>query len=584
MHSAFFVKRGAVVDIGKSVKLQIGLIFVLVVGVYYPSLFASFNSIDDLKMINYLINTDEFTVRQLFIPNSYGQYYRPLLYLTFIADKSLWGLEASFMHLENVLLHLSNTLLLFGLVRQHCGSFSTEKDKVPLVVSLLFGLHPIATEPVNWVSGRTDLLAGLFVLASFLLFLQSMRGASWWRWLLGALLFLAGCLSKETALFLLPVILLFTLLPSRGDYSEIPLAKRFLLAGMFATAGGIYLLLRWLALSGGDKIVRTTVKVTNGDTPVEITAAMKIVVGTAGYYFKKLLMPLPLNFGIESVSPHYFWLGLVAIAGVTLCLYSRNIIAYYFLAAFMLTSSAFVLPILKITWTPIAERYAYIAAAPFIAGVSLLYLKYLSKKIPARLTTGVTALLLGGSAVVTAQRSVIWQDNYTLYKDTIEKSPRFGTIINEYAIALRERGQGEEADRIMLSNVIDPFQPSSLNRIRVLTNKGQLDEARSLLLERMKQPQEYNQASMELLVTIDECRLGKYSDPEKRQSIDRDILAGLQNLAAMTGDPFYHYKSGKIQIRLHDTKNAKSSFEKAWHNAPRNSHYKEAARRLAESL
>lgn len=591
-------------------------IVLIVLGIYYPSIFIPFNSIDDLKMIDSLLNQDSFSLKQILIPNSYGQYYRPILYLSFIADKFVWGLEPSFMHLENILLHLANSLLVFwlaGLIMQH---LSLKCPLAPFVAALLFGLHPIATEPVNWVSGRTDLLSGFFVLLSFGLFLKLFKQKlsdstvlnansiytrsdrnlfclstrDYVLSLFSALFFLAGCLSKETALFVLPVFMAWSVFPQKNElYNSfqvsVPLRRViFMLYGMSA---GVYLLLRWLALSGGDKIVKTTAKIaiSSGNAEsVGIIDVLRVSIKMSGFYFKKLIIPVPLNFGINNISPYYLLLGLLVICGVAWCAYRRDIVSYLFLAAFMLTSSAFILPILKITWTPIAERYVYMASAPFFIGVTFLYIKHISNLISVRATTLVVATVLASAAVITVQRNIIWQDNLTLFEDTVKKSPDFGAIKNEFAIALRARGRVEEADMIMLSNVVDEFQPSSLNRIRILMNQGKLDEARIVLLERLEKPSEYENISHDLLLKLDEMRREKAISNVDKENVDRDILFDLQKLASISGDPFYSYRLGAVQLRLGDKKSAKASYEKAYQNSPKNSHYHEAAKKLAERL
>lgn len=571
----------------KSPKLHAALIIFFVFAVYYPSIFAPFTSLDDLKMVNHLLNYDDFTLKGLFLPNSSGTYYRPLLYLTFVMDKYLWGAEASFMHLENILLHIGNSLLVFFLARQLLSVVSMQSSYTPLVAALLFGMHPITTEPVNWISGRTDLLAALFVLTALLLFVRSVSEESCGYGFCAALALFAGCLSKETALFLLPVILLWTFLPPKGIPSERSLTFRAVLAGMFCSAGVGYLTLRWLALRGGDKIVKAATTmgspVLKGPS-VDVVDVARVVAKTAGFYFKKLVIPMPLNFGIDTISPHYFWLGLLVIAAVVWCLVNRNTGSYLLIASFLLTSSAFMLPILRITWTPVAERYLYIAAAPFTIGVSLFFLQYVSNWVPLRLISIFIAILLGGAAVITAKRTIIWQDNYTLYKDTMEKSPGFGAIVNEYALSLRERGQVEEADKIMLSNQVDDFQAASINKIRIMTRNGHLEEARALLLGRINKGADYKQVLLELLVTIDEGRKEKAGKGRERHAIDREILSTSEQLLALTGDPFYHYKIGRLHLELNDRAAARTSFEKAWQNAPQESYYREPARKLCERL
>ncbi len=151
------------------------LLLVVVFGVYYPSLFIPFNSVDDTRMVNNLLNADGISVWQPFHFGGSGNYYRPLLASTFIIDKYVWGLNESFMHLENILLHAMNVVLVFLIARRIAlAEKLTLIEPLAFCAALLFALHPINTEAVNWISGRTDLLAGLFVLCSLLFLLRAL--------------------------------------------------------------------------------------------------------------------------------------------------------------------------------------------------------------------------------------------------------------------------------------------------------------------------------------------------------------------------------------------------------------------------
>ena len=77
-----------------------------------------YNSVDDLKMVGSVENSGPFDLGKHLFPNSKRYYYRPLNTLTYIADRELWGLIPSFMHLENILLHLCCALLVYLITRR----------------------------------------------------------------------------------------------------------------------------------------------------------------------------------------------------------------------------------------------------------------------------------------------------------------------------------------------------------------------------------------------------------------------------------------------------------------------------------
>src|SRR2546423_13879625 len=72
-------------------------------------------------------------------------------------DVKLFGVRAGALHATNLLLHLANTLLLFGVF-----TFMTGSPRRSGLVAALFAIHPLHVESVAWVSERKDVLSTLF--------------------------------------------------------------------------------------------------------------------------------------------------------------------------------------------------------------------------------------------------------------------------------------------------------------------------------------------------------------------------------------------------------------------------------------
>src|SRR5689334_6555620 len=88
---------------------------------------------------------------------------RPVLYATFLLDRSLYGTSPVGYHLLNLLLHVSTGLLIYCILSK---AVTDERSSVPFWTSLLFLIHPIATETVTYISGRASgLMACLYLLA-----------------------------------------------------------------------------------------------------------------------------------------------------------------------------------------------------------------------------------------------------------------------------------------------------------------------------------------------------------------------------------------------------------------------------------
>ena len=134
---------------------------------------------------------------------------RPLLKASYALNWSL-GHEPLGFHLVNVALHAGCAVLLYHILRRVPGSGDARDPgmgKVAYFVALLWTLHPVQTEAVTYLSGRSVSLMAVFYLGSLLAYLKGREsGVEWLRRGLSPLLFLLAFLVKETAVTL-PVAL-----------------------------------------------------------------------------------------------------------------------------------------------------------------------------------------------------------------------------------------------------------------------------------------------------------------------------------------------------------------------------------------
>jgi tetratricopeptide (TPR) repeat protein len=129
--------------------------------------------------------------------------------------------DTYFYHLGNMLLHISNVILLFYLLRQLVSASMPEYEQSKPNIwgawlgALVFACHPIAVYAVGYVIERSILMATMFMLIMQLSYLKGMLNGSN-RWMLVAVLayFLAG-FSKEHSV-MAPAILAAQHLMLRG--------------------------------------------------------------------------------------------------------------------------------------------------------------------------------------------------------------------------------------------------------------------------------------------------------------------------------------------------------------------------------
>jgi tetratricopeptide (TPR) repeat protein len=121
---------------------------------------------------------DNQTIRQLwpltrvFSPPREGETVsgRPLLNLSLAVNYAIGGLNVWGYHATNLLIHIANALLLFGILRRTFLSptlrdrFGRAATPLALACALIWTLHPLQTESVTYIIQRAESLAGFFYL------------------------------------------------------------------------------------------------------------------------------------------------------------------------------------------------------------------------------------------------------------------------------------------------------------------------------------------------------------------------------------------------------------------------------------
>ncbi len=121
--------------------------------------------------------------------------YFPLRDSVYWATWQTFGKEPVAFHVVNLFAHLVATLLMWRLVRRI--GFS---DRVALVATMLFGVHPVHVESVTWISGLKDPLFTALMLGSLNVFVEYRRAPRSSLYAAYVLLLVAALLSKSLAL------------------------------------------------------------------------------------------------------------------------------------------------------------------------------------------------------------------------------------------------------------------------------------------------------------------------------------------------------------------------------------------------
>ena len=136
--------------------------------------------------------------------HTHARNWHPLTTLSHMLDCQLYGLNAGGHHLTNIILHTISVLLLFLVLKQMTGAFWQSA-----FVATLFAIHPLHVESVAWIAERKDVLSAVFFMLTLAAYARYARAPSAPRYLLVALLFAFGLMSKPM-LVTLPFVLLLS--------------------------------------------------------------------------------------------------------------------------------------------------------------------------------------------------------------------------------------------------------------------------------------------------------------------------------------------------------------------------------------
>ena len=170
-------------------------------------------------------------------------YYRPMVLLSFVVDRALFGLEPLGYHLHSLCWHLLAVVGIFYLSRAVMGAHGA------LIAAAVFALHPVQSEVVVWIAARNDLMAAAFGFFALLCVWDGAR-PSRWSWCGAMFLSMLAGLSKETA-FVLPALLL------AGDIARSQREGMWVRVSSLAVGVGGVLLIR-VVIGVGEDVMPST--------------------------------------------------------------------------------------------------------------------------------------------------------------------------------------------------------------------------------------------------------------------------------------------------------------------------------------
>jgi len=417
-------------------------------------------------------------------PWSSPQYY-PLTLSTFWLEWRLVGPQPLLYHLDNVLLHALDALLLCLLLRRLCVAGAW-------IAAGLFALHPVHVESVAWITERKNVLSLLFfllALAAWFRFDPPEGGARGSRrqWTIAFGCFLAALFSKTTT-SIFPAVALLVVWWKRG---KIKVADVLPLLPFFACS--------LLAGSLSGWLEKHRVGAWGPDWDRTFLERFLVAGRIAWFYLAKLVWPSSLSFQYETfhVTPPgaFDFAYPLAFAALLIALFAlRNRIgrgpaaaAFLFAGAIFPASSFF--DVFAMVYSFVADHFVYLASlGPLVfAGAALAR----AGRRHAAAATLLALVPLAACFALTRQRAAVFAGLESLWRDTIAKNPDAWMARANLASLLHvlaERGNVALEDRLRLLDEAERNYRQSLatrpqnvnarvNLARLLDLEGRSDEA-----------------------------------------------------------------------------------------------------------
>lgn len=371
---------------------------------------------------------------------------RPVLYGTFLLDRSLYGNSAGGYHLLNLLLHLGSGLLVYRILTHA----ATEETRLPFWTALLFLIHTIQTETVTYISGRASGLMAFFYLLALFLYIKKtecFRESHVSRlYFFGAIAsFLLSLSSKETAVTFPLALLLWDVLirQLRGISLRTAIIRHHLPFWLILLLVAVWVgsHSRYSALAQFSFSIRP------------LWENLLSGIHSVSYALMLFFCPWKQNFDhdlpvVHSLFERPLFLDLMVLSGLAFA----ALLAARRLPLLTFGVGWFFLQLLPTSLIPridlLSERNLYLASIGLLLVVVILgsrltqwLARALRKPRIVKITAGSLALVLVlGLCLFTYQRNVLYRNAVLLWSDTVEKSPHKARPHNNlgHAYALRD--------------------------------------------------------------------------------------------------------------------------------------------------
>lgn len=370
---------------------------------------------------------------------------RPVLKLSYALN---WqsGLGLAGFHAVNLAIHLANTLLTCALLGRLAAP-----PPAAFVAALVFALHPVQTEAVTYVSGRSASLAAAFALASLLAW-QAARDPALGvsrralAWVASLALFLLALGTRETVFVVPAALVLLALCDAQRP-------ARWRAALLAALPHGLVLIAAGLAAA---TLPRYWMLLESSFTARDLGVNLFTQLHAIAYLIGQLLMPWRLNADpvlplVTAWTPATMALALAYASAISFALGSlrrRPAISLGILWFFLwLAPTNSLLPRLDL----VNDRQLYVAiiGPAWLIGCAAAWLMERARAVHRMAARGLAVAaiaLLACLGTLTTQRNLVYASEIAFWSDVAAKSPTNARAAGNLGYALALAGRTAEAE------------------------------------------------------------------------------------------------------------------------------------------
>jgi tetratricopeptide (TPR) repeat protein len=469
---------------------------------YLPAVFHDF-TFDDASIVANNPAVQEWgRWKKIFVseywPGGKAAIYRPITILSFALECAIHGPGPSGFHLVNILLHAGTSLLVLHVSTQIFGV-----GWAAVLSAGLFAVHPIHTEVVSGVVGRSELLSALLVLCACRIWMRRARGESDSKasYLAIPTLYFLSMLSKENVIVLPGLLLLWEIARpiSRSVKTRIlAILQNSHFWGLLAVSV-LFLLVRAGALGGIKESFQPNPPFV--ENPLASNAPPQRLLGALAYQTHGLLLqlwprPLLADYSYNTLPTNPGWIYPRAALFVLLCLgtlalwcrqgsTARNLaFAFSWYLVAVLPTSNLLFPI----GTIFAERLFYFPSIGLCLAAGAIWHSIARKRIPNSTvpamqiggwTPGIAATVILVLMVSAGVRNLTWRNDLRLFTDTVAKAP-LNVKARLWLGDARVRAGDPEAAIVQYrraSQILPTYGPAAANLMVPLQMLGRYSEA-----------------------------------------------------------------------------------------------------------